>query len=423
MLYQLYQTYADVAAAYVEAGAAAHAAILRAWPGFSSDTLVVRAVAAAHELFAVTRFRHERPEFGIPSVTVKGREALVAERIVHRTPFCSLLHFRKEAAVVQPRVLAIAPMAGHFATLLRGTVGTLLADHDVFLTDWHNARDVPLSAGGFGFDEFVKQLMDVLELLGADTHVIAVCQPTVATLAAVALLAQDRSAAQPRSMTLIAGPNDTRINPTKIDEFATRTPLEWFENHAIDRVPRRFKGAMRRVYPGFLQLCAFILMNPERHTRSLSSLYRYRVQGQSEKARAIREFYEEYFTTMDLPAELYLDTVRKVFQENALATGKLQVLGRRVEPRSIDRTVLLTVEGGLDDVCGLGQTEAAREICAGLPRHMKFHYVQAGVGHYGVFHGRYWETQVYPIVKAVIDYAEHRRWTSPAARLERNATS
>ena len=358
---------------------------------------------------ALARLTHQRPSFGIDAVQIDHQVVAVSEEVVHRTPFCSLLHFKKDVQPTQPRVLLVAPLAGHFATLLRGTVATMLAEHDVYITDWHNARAVPLSDGPFGLDDCVGHLISFLELLGPGSHVVAVCQPTVATLAAVALMAEDGNPAQPRSMTLIAGPNDTRINPTQVDEWAVRTPLEWFENGLIDLVPMRFQGAMRRVYPGFLQLGAFMSLDLRRHASSLIDFYNCRVEGDTAKAEMIRAFYENYFATMDLPAEFYLDTVSRVFQQHALPLGKLLISGRRVDPGAIRRTALLTIEGEKDAICAVGQTEAAQEMCSSLPPYMKTHYIQTGVGHYGVFAGRRWETQIYPIVREVIHDSEMRR--------------
>jgi polyhydroxyalkanoate depolymerase len=408
MMYQAYQAYVDMVAPLQAATSAAVASSV-AWPGLLSRTSRAREIGAFHEWLALARLTHQRPLFGIDAVQVDRQAVAVSEEVVHRTPFCSLLHFRKDVQPTQPRILLVAPLAGHFATLLRGTVATMLAEHDVYITDWQNARDVPLSHGHFGFDDFVAHLVRLLELLGPGTHVVAVCQPTVATLAAVALMAEDGSPAQPRSMTLIAGPNDTRINPTRVNELAVRTPLVWFENGLIDRVPLRFAGAMRRVYPGFLQLGAFMSMDLRRHVSALIDFYNCRAQGDTTKAEVIRVFYENYFATMDLPAELYLDTVSRVFQQHALPLGELLISGRRVDPRAIRHTALLTIEGEKDDICAVGQTEAAQEMCSSLAPHMKTHYIQTGVGHYGVFAGRRWETQIYPIVREVIHDSERRR--------------
>nr|WP_316157620.1 polyhydroxyalkanoate depolymerase [Cupriavidus sp. BIC8F] len=404
MIYQAYQALADLVAP-LQAAAGAAAASCTASPRGVSE--LAREICALYEWLALVRLRHERPLFGIHAVQAEGQRVAVSEEVPHGTPFCSLLHFKKAVPRRQPRVLLVAPLAGHFASLLRGTVATMLPDHDVYVTDWHNARDVPLSHGPFGFDDFVAQLIGFLDWLGPGTHVVAVCQPTVATLAAVALMAEAGHPAQPRSMTLMAGPNDTRIQPTKVNELAVSTPLAWFEN-LIDVVPLRFSGAGRRVYPGFLQVAAFMSMNLSRHVDALTDCYHSRAQGDTAKAAAIGAFYADYFSTMDLPAEFYLDTVSRVFQQHALPLGKLRVFGRQVNPRAIRHTALLTVEGENDDICGLGQTAAAQDLCSGLPSYLKSHYIQAGVGHYGVFAGRRWMTQIYPILREVIHDSESR---------------
>jgi polyhydroxyalkanoate depolymerase len=296
----------------------------------------------------------------------------------------------------------VAPLSGHFATLLRGTVRTLLPDHDVYITDWHNARDVSLAHGQFGLDEYVDHLIGFLEVIGTEAHVVAVCQPCVAVLATVAVMAQSGNPAQPRSMTLMAGPIDTRINPTKVNELAISRPIDWFERNLIATVPARFPGVGRRVYPGFVQLTAFMSMNLERHVKAHWDLYDQLANGDREKADATRSFYDEYFAVLDLPAEFYLQTVSTIFQEHALPLGKLEWRNERVEPAAIRRTALLTVEGEKDDICALGQTLAAHELCSGLRPYRKKHHMQAGVGHYGVFSGRRWENQIYPIVRNVI---------------------
>jgi polyhydroxyalkanoate depolymerase len=363
---------------------------------------------AACELVALAGLRHERPAFGIDSVTVGGREVGVKDEVVYATPFGSLLHFRKALNHRQPRVLLVAPLSGHFATLLRATARALLADHDVTITDWRNLRDVPPSAGRFGMDEYILQLVKFMEVMGPGVHLVAVCQPTVGALAAVALMAEDKSPATPGSMTLMAGPIDTRINPSKVNELATRHSIEWFENNLIAKVPRRYAGGMRSVYPGFVQLTAFMSMNLERHVKAFVDLFHSRVKGDHAKAEATRSFYEEYFAVMDLSAEFYLETIKTVFQEHALAKGTLEVKGRRIDPRAITRTMLLTVEGEKDDICSVGQTLAAHELCSRLRPYMKMHHMQAGVGHYGVFSGKRWETGVYPVVRDWIHQADHR---------------
>jgi poly(3-hydroxybutyrate) depolymerase len=367
-----------------------------------------RKTLAACELVALAGLRHERPAFGIDSVVAGGREVAVKEEVVYATPFGSLLHFRKALNHQQPRVLLVAPLSGHFATLLRATARTLLADHDVTITDWRNLRDVPVAAGRFGMDEYILLLVEFMEAMGSGAHLVAVCQPTVGALAAVSLMAEDRSPATPGSMTLMAGPIDTRINPSKVNELATRHPVEWFENNLIAQVPRRYAGGMRRVYPGFVQLSAFMSMNLERHIKAFVDLFHSRVKGDHAKAEATRGFYEEYFAVMDLSAEFYLETIKTVFQEHALASGTLEVRGRRVDPGAITRTMLLTVEGERDDICSVGQTLAAHELCSRLRPYMKMHHMQAGVGHYGVFSGKRWESGVYPLVRDWIHHADHR---------------
>jgi polyhydroxyalkanoate depolymerase len=296
----------------------------------------------------------------------------------------------------------VAPLFGHFATLLRATVRTMLPEHDVFITDWHNARDVPLTAGRFGIDEYVQHLIDYLHTIGPGAHVLAVCQPCVAVLSATAIMAQAGHPAQPRSMTLMAGPIDCRVNPTKVNKLANKRDIGWFERTLTASVPIRYPGAFRRVYPGFVQLAAFMTMNIERHLNAHKELYEHLANGEIEKAAIAKAFYDEYFAVLDLTAEFYLETVRHIFQEYTLPLGKLKWRGTIVEPRAIRRTMLLTVEGERDDICAVGQTVAAHDLCSKLRPYLKRHHMQAGVGHYGVFSGKRWETQVYPIVKNMI---------------------
>lgn len=404
MLYQAYQTYADMMQQACSLADIA-ATLIAGYPG-ADECEPLRSVRAACEVLALARLTHYRPPFAIHSVRVNGDEVPVVEEIVTRTPFCTLLRFRREGAPVQPRVLLVAPMSGHFATLLRGTVETMLRDHDVYITDWHNPRDVPVLYGRFGFDEYVQHLITFLRALGGHTHLMAVCQPTVAALAAVALMAEDGDPAQPPSLTLMAGPIDARVNPTKVNELAMSRPIEWFESTLIGYVPWRFPGATRRVYPGFVQLIAFVSMNRERHEQALRDLYDLRARGEHDKADAIQTFYAEYFATMDLTAEFYLETVSLVFQRFLLAQGLLDVAGRRVATQAIRRTALLTVEGERDDICSIGQTMAAQDLCTNVRPYMRMHHIQTGVGHYGVFNGRHWEAQVYPLVRETIYMAE-----------------
>ncbi len=400
MLYLAYQTHTDIMVPvriFAEAGLSA----LAPWAA-SEDLKVLRNLTAAYELITRAGLTHERPPYGIDSVRVGNREVAVREEPVAVTPFGTLLRFRKDVTVAQPRVLVVAPLSGHFATLLRSLVRTMLPEHDVCITDWHNARDVSMEHGRFGFDDYVHHLIGWLEELGSPTHVVAVCQPCVQVLAAAALMAQAGNPAQPRSMTLMAGPIDTRINPTKVNELAMSKPMEWFEQNLIARVPMRHAGAGRRVYPGFVQLAAFMSMNIDRHRKAHLDLYEQLARGEIEKARTVKAFYDEYFAVLDLTAEFYLETVAWVFQEARLAKGELSVRGERVTPRAIRRTALLTVEGERDDICALGQTAAAHDLCTGIKPYLRRHHMQAGVGHYGVFSGRRWEEQVYPMVRNMI---------------------
>jgi poly(3-hydroxybutyrate) depolymerase len=399
MLYLAYQTHTDIIAPMK---AWATMALAAGHQPLVADNSAIRNLTAAYELVSRMGLTHTRPPFGIRSVTVGNREVEVREEAAHKTPFGTLLHFKKDVATTQPRVLLVAPLSGHFATLLRATVRTMLPDHDVFITDWHNARDIPLICGQFGVDEYVDHLIKFLEVIGPGAHVLAVCQPCVAVLSAVAVMAQQSNPAQPRSMTLMAGPIDCRVNPTKVNDLANKRDMAWFERMLTASVPMRYPGAFRRVYPGFVQLTAFMSMNIERHVKAHKELYENLANGEHEKAAVTKAFYDEYFSVLDLTAEFYLETVRLIFQEYALPRGELEWHGNRVDTSAIRRTMLLTVEGERDDICAVGQTVAAHDLCSKLRPYLKRHHMQAGVGHYGVFSGKRWENQVYPIVKNVI---------------------
>jgi len=400
MIYELHQFHTDMGAP-ARFGAAAALSFLRIFPSGMSDRLL-RRLAAALELVSRATLTYKRPAYGIASVRVGNRDVAVEEEVVHRTPFCSLLHFKKPEVARQPRVLLVAPMSGHFATLLRGTVQTLLQDHDVYITDWNSARDIPVGAGRFGFDDFTEHLITFLEVLGPRAHLVAICQPCVSALAAAAIMCEDRNPASPASLTLMAGPIDTRVQPTKVNEFATTRSLQWFEQNMISTVPVRCAGALRRVYPGFLQVMGFVSMNLERHIKSHLDLLDHIANGETEKADAIRTFYDEYFAVMDLPAEFFIDTIRIVFQEYHLPLGKLTWRGRPVNPAAINRLGLLTVEGEKDDICSVGQTVAAQDLCSGVRQYRKVHHLQAGAGHYGVFNGRRWTNEIYPLLRDFI---------------------
>jgi polyhydroxyalkanoate depolymerase len=400
MLYELHQAYTDIGAP-ARLGASAALSLLKLFPTGISDKFL-RRLAAALELVSRAALTYKRPAYDIQRALVGNREVEVTEEVVHATPFCSLLHFKKADVAPQPRVLLVAPMSGHFATLLRGTLQTLLKDHDVYITDWHSARDVPVSEGRFGLDDFTEHLITFLEVLGPRAHLVAICQPCVSALAAAAIMCEDNHPASPASLTLMAGPIDTRVLPTKVNEFATSRPLHWFEHNLISYVPLRCAGALRRVYPGFLQVTGFVSMNLERHLKSHRELMEHLANGDTEKADAIRTFYDEYFAVMDLPAEFFIETIRVVFQEHHLPLGRLTYRGRPVNPGAISRMGLLTVEGERDDICSIGQTVAAQDLCSGVRQYRKVHHLQAGAGHYGVFSGRRWTNEIYPLLRDFI---------------------
>jgi poly(3-hydroxybutyrate) depolymerase len=405
MIYQAYQAHSDLLWPLRTMAKNALPALYRGRdvPG---EDMALRKLAAACEVFVLATLTHKRPPFGIDVVTVGERQVKVHEEEALSTPFGTLLHFRKAMPDPGPRVLIVAPMSGHFATLLRDTARTMLADHDVYITDWHNARNVPAMAGRFGLDEYTEHLMQFLGVMGPGGHLVAICQPCVEALAAVALMAEDDHPATPASLTLMAGPIDCRISPTEVNKLATDKPIAWFEKNLISTVPLRHPGAFRKVYPGFLQLMAFMSMNLDRHLDSFRNLFHDLVNNETEKANATKAFYEEYFAVCDLPAEFYLETVRLVFQEYALPQGKLTWRGRKIDLGAIRRTALLTVEGERDDICALGQTLAAHDLCTGLRPYLKTHYVQAGAGHYGVFSGKRWSTGIYPVVREAIHVAQ-----------------
>lgn len=401
MLYETYQAHSDAFAPVRWMAHAFQGLLNQPWPLLAHHP-VIRSAAAACEMVARAGMWHERPDFGIRGTCIGGRAVPVDEVAVMRHPFCTLLHFKKTIDIHQPRVLVVAPLSGHFATLLRGTVETLLPDHDVYITDWINARNVPLLYGRFDLDDYTDLVISFLRELGPDTHVIAVCQPAVPVFAAVALLAADNDEAQPRSMTLMGGPIDTRRNPTVVNKLATSRPLAWFEHNVIATVPARYTGQFRRVYPGFLQLAGFMTMNLDRHVTAHMDLFKHLVRGDGESAEGTRRFYDEYMSVMDLPADFYLQTVARVFQDHALPLGRFAIRDRKVEPRAIARTALLCVEGENDDICAVGQTAAALDLCTGLPESKKAHHLQPKVGHYGVFNGRRWRTEIYPKVRDFI---------------------
>ncbi|MEM1130119.1 MAG: polyhydroxyalkanoate depolymerase [Pseudomonadota bacterium] len=399
MLYDFYQFQDDCLAPLREMADRARFANFPAIP--------VMPDAAAHwdawmEMITRYRLSHHRPSYGISSVTVDGEPVAVTERVALDLPFGQLLHFKKDTNARQPPVLVIAPLSGHFATLLRGTVEVMLRDNDVYITDWHNARDVPAAEGDFGLDDYVDYLIRFIEKIGPGNNLVAVCQPCVQALIAVATMSQEKHPATPTSMILMAGPVDVRESPTEVNDLANERPIDWFRQNVITTVPARHPGAGRQVYPGFVQLTAFMAMNMPRHLKQHQKLYFHLARGEVEEAEKIKEFYDEYFAVLDLTAEFYLETIDRIFQKAELANGTCTYRGEPVDPSAITRTALLTVEGGRDDICALGQTAAAHDLCRSLRPHLKRHHLQANVGHYGVFNGKRWEREIYPVVRNTI---------------------
>tara|TARA_B100001939_G_scaffold104449_1_gene90314 strand:- start:5473 stop:6687 length:1215 start_codon:yes stop_codon:yes gene_type:complete len=364
-------------------------------------------VAACDVMELLTR-RYGKPKFRLETTEIDGMEVEVREHDVLRKTFCHLKHFDRDIdGRNDPKLLIVAPLSGHYCTLLRGTVEAMLPDHDVYITDWQDARDVPLYEGAFDLDDYIDYVIEFLEHLGPDTHVLAVCQPSVPVLAAVALMAAENNPCVPLSMTLMGGPIDTRKSPTVVNELSYKRSMEWFEQHAIHTVPWPNLGFMRKVYPGFLQLSAFVNMNLDDHMDAHRKMFDHLVEGDEESADKHRLFYEEYLAVMDLPAEFYLQTVKTVFKDHALPKGEMTSRGRPVDCSAITRTALMTVEGELDDISGIGQTRAAHDICPNIPSDMKRHYEQKGVGHYGIFNGRKWKNKIAPKVKEFI--LKHQR--------------
>jgi poly(3-hydroxybutyrate) depolymerase len=349
-----------------------------------------RRLAASSDLFLRVTERYEKPAWNLP----------VEPEVVQAKPFCNLLHFR-QAAPKAHKVLVVAPLSGHHATLLRDTVRALLDEHDVWITDWVNARNVPLSDGPFHLADYVDYVRDWITLLSPGLHVVSVCQPTVPVLAAVSLMAYRREA-QPLTMVMMGGPIDARRSPTAVNNLATQKPISWFERNVIERVPAKYPGYMRRVYPGFLQHMGFVAMNPSRHVNAHWDYFDHLMQGDGESAEAHRRFYDEYNAVLDLPAEYYLDTVKMVFQDFALPKGRMFLREELVRPQAIRDAALLTIEGELDDISGNGQTEAAHALCLNIPRECRAHFVAPGVGHYGIFSGRRWREIVFPRVRDFI---------------------
>ncbi|MDX2028918.1 MAG: polyhydroxyalkanoate depolymerase [Alphaproteobacteria bacterium] len=368
----------------------------------ASNTHFGRAIAAGAELFERTTRRFSKPSFGLHTTKIHREPVTVEEEIVLTKPFCRLLHFKRHVQASDPRVLIVAPMSGHHATLLRGTVEAMLPDHDVYITDWLDAKMVPLSQGKFDLEDYISYLMEFVRHLGPGTHMMAVCQPAVPVFCAVSLLAQMDDPAQPQSMILMGGPIDTRQGKTVVTEVAEKRPMEWFENTVIHAIPFYYPGAYRLVYPGFIQLNGFVSMNVERHIGEHVKLFQNLVKGDDESATAHRKFYDEYLSVMDVTAEFYLQTVERVFKNHDLPKGTFTWHGQLVTPEAIKKTALLTVEGELDDISAPGQTRPALDLCTGLGPDMKKAHLQIGVGHYGIFNGRKWRESILPVVRNFI---------------------
>ena len=387
-----------------------------------SYTTFGRTIGASAEMVARMTRRFGRPEFGLLETTIDGKSVEIVENVVAEKPFCSLLNFKRKTN--DPKILLVAPMSGHYATLLRGTVEALLPHHDVYVTDWEDARQVPMSAGSFNFDDYITYLREFLSLLGPDTHIIAVCQPAVPVLAAVSLMASENDPNQPLSMTLMGGPIDTRVSKTEVTELAETRPLKWFESTVLYNVPHYYAGAHRRVYPGFLQLSGFMSMNLDTHVGSHLKFFQHLVSGDGESSDKHRKFYNEYLSVMDIPAEFYLGTVAEVFQKQSLPRGKMKWRDPYsnklvdVRPQDIQHTALLTIEGELDDISARGQTTAAHELCYSLPQRKQFHHFQLDCGHYGIFNGRRWREQIMPRIRHFIRSLDEDKDPVPQHDLE-----
>ena len=388
------------------------AELSRGWFGHPFSPLVhsplAKEISAGSDLFLRVTDRYHKPDWGLDSTTVGGKEVRVEMEVVLDKPFCRLIHFKRAVAAGKskarrdPKILVVAPLSGHHATLLRDTVRTMLPENDVYVADWVDARMVPIEAGQFDLDDYVDYVREFIRLLSPDLNVISVCQPTVPVLAAMSLMAADKEPNLPRTMIMMGGPIDARKSPTAVNNLATKRPYSWFERTLIQRVPMKYPGFMRRVYPGFLQHLGFVAMNADRHMSAHWDYYNHLVENDGDSAEAHRRFYDEYNAVLDMPAEYYLDTIQRVFQEFHLPEGRMQVRGQRVEPGRISKTALFTIEGEHDDISGNGQTEAAHSLCTGIPAGKREHFLVPSVGHYGIFSGRRYRETIYPRMRDFI---------------------
>ena len=408
MLYQMYETQRALMSPFSEFASATAKLYDHPLSPFAHTPMAQR-VSAGFDLLHRLAKEYEKPPFNITAATVGGVTIAVQEQVAVTKPFCRLLRFKRftdnptalDQMKGQPTVLVVAPLSGHHSTLLRDTVTSLLHDHKVYITDWTDARMVPLASGPFHLDDYVEYVQEFIRHCGPEVHVISVCQPTVPVLAAVSLMAS-RGEPTPRSMTMMGGPIDARLSPTAVNNLATNKSFNWFETNVIFRVPQNYPGAGRAVYPGFMQHTGFVAMNPDRHLSSHYDYFRDLIRGDDDSAESHRQFYDEYNAVLDMPAQYYLDTIKTVFQDFALVNGTWTVRGELVRPQDITTTALLTIEGELDDISGAGQTKAAHGLCSGVPATRAFHYDAIGAGHYGIFSGRRWREKVYPEVQGFI---------------------
>ena len=408
MLYQLYESQRAFLSPFAEFASATSKLYNHPLSPFA-HTPGAQRVSAGLDLMHRLSKEYEKPEFGINSVKVNSIDVAVQQQVAINKPFCRLLRFKRFTDDLpmltrmkdQPTVLVVAPLSGHHSTLLRETVRELLRDHKVFITDWTDARMVPLAAGAFHLDDYIAYVQEFIRHIGPEVNVISVCQPTVPVLAAISLMASNGETT-PRTMTMMGGPIDARLSPTAVNNLATNKPYSWFESNVIYRVPTNFPGSGRAVYPGFLQHTGFVAMNPDRHMSSHYDYFLDLVRGDDSSVEFHRDFYDEYNAVLDMPAEYYLDTIKTVFQDFALVNGTWKVNGQLVRPQDIKGTALLTIEGELDDISGAGQTRAAHGLCTGIPKERQFHYDAIGAGHYGIFSGRRWREKVYPAVSEFI---------------------
>ena len=420
MLYQLYESQRALLSPFAEFASATSKLYNHPLSPFA-HTPGAQRVSAGLDLMHRLSKEYEKPEFGINSVKVNGVDVAVQQQVAIEKPFCRLLRFKRFTDDLpmltrmkdQPTVLVVAPLSGHHSTLLRETVRELLKDHKVFITDWTDARMVPLAAGPFHLDDYIAYVQEFIRHIGPEVNVMSVCQPTVPVLAAISLMASNGEVT-PCTMTMMGGPIDARLSPTAVNNLATNKPYSWFESNVIYRVPTNFPGSGRAVYPGFLQHTGFVAMNPDRHMTSHYDYFLDLVRGDDSSVDFHRDFYDEYNAVLDMPAEYYLDTIKTVFQDFSLVNGNWKVGGQLVRPQDIKGTALLTIEGELDDISGAGQTRAAHGLCTGIPKERQYHYDAIGAGHYGIFSGRRWREKVYPTVREFI--ANHQADAEPKKR-------